>query len=578
MNTLNRAQTNAYGRYLSGTVMRDGPSLNLRSSDSNRNANTLTSHARHPIPTIWDNHDPNMKDIALFDPRNVSSIMNYEQNGDNSMFVNLRNRNKSKIVTIGDDLLPNDAPRVSLNPNTLDVISSNNKNPYFPRLPVSAMNNPNDRHKPVLMDERMLQHTTDRDFAWDDDKQRAALNLLKNPRRWQRQELVDDATRRLEHMGQPVDRWNENKNAYVDRPSVTKEYVVDMVAKRIAESRKYNDLDDASTIQHIEKTALNPIYSYVQAGEGVRDLNHRQSGNGDIVQNRYMNDYGYGLRNNIEPFEEEHHGILDTITNAVLKLFKRSEPERYVYRSPIDESELQNYSIEPLGTYASASTFISPVSRMMCFEADGQLHVIQKMDSDRLFGSDARPIGDDLILTVLPRSYTDKIRDKLHKSEGRQFKEMTVGDFEQLLLFITKNPQVQKRAKASFISSLLTNRMDQEMLQDFAGDKVIIENSLLGRPIDVDSRRTWSLLNRNSKRVDASIEMEPEHLEYEQRADASDPRSMLVERNQRIQGRIDSSELELSQALQSRDKGMEKTEIKNRSTRNVGSFSRFRSE
>ena len=291
-----------------------------------------------------------------------------------------------------------------------------------------------------------------------------------------------------------------------------------------------------------------------------------------------MNDYGYGLRSSVEPFEEEHRGILDTITSAVMKLFKRSEPEHYVYRSPIDESELQNYSIEPLGTYASASTFISPVSRMMCFEADGQLHVIQKMDSDRIFGSDARPIGDDLILTVLPRSYTDKIRDKLHKSEGRQFKEMTVGDFEQLLLFITMNPQVQKRTKASFISSLLTNRMDQEMLQDFAGDKVIIENSLLGKPIDVDSRRTWSLLNRNSKRVDASIEMEPERLEFEQRADGSDPRSMLIERNRRIQGHIDSSELELSQILQSREKGMDKTEIKNRNTRNVGSFSRFRSE
>ena len=75
MNTINKAQANAYGRYLSANVLRDGPSVNLRSSESNRGANTLTSHARHAIPTIWDNHDPNMRDIALYDPRNVSSIM-----------------------------------------------------------------------------------------------------------------------------------------------------------------------------------------------------------------------------------------------------------------------------------------------------------------------------------------------------------------------------------------------------------------------------------------------------------------------------------------------------------------------
>lgn len=585
MNTINKAQANAYGRYLSANVLRDGPSVNLRSSESNRGANTLTSHARHAIPTIWDNHDPNMRDIALYDPRNVSSIMNYEQTGDNSMLIKLQHNNKPKIETIGDDLLPNYAPKISLSPNSLDAISENNKSPYFPRLPISANNQfPKDVKprlgnwtstapnvvKPTLIDERMLQHTTDRDFAWDDDKQRAALNLLKNPRRWQRQERIDDDTRRLEHMGQPVDRWNENKNAYIDRPSVTKEYIVDMISKRLDEASKYNSLDDASTLQHIEKTALNPIYSYHQAGEGVRDLNHRQSANADIVLSRYVNDYGYDVKK--ESFEEPKKSIFETITNTVLKLFKHEPAEKPTNKLPIPST----YEIEPITTTTSASTFISPVSRMMCFEADGQLHVIQKMDSERLFASDSRPVGDDLILTVLPKKYTDKIRDKMHKSEGRQFKEMSLEDFEQMLLFITKNPQVQKRVKAEFVSSLLTDRVDLEMLNEFAGDKVIIENSVLnGSPIDVDERRTWSLLNRNSKRIDIDDDYNDEQLEYYECADRPELRTLPLN-HERMQTRINSSELELDMPIN--EQKQQKHNIKQRSTRQVESFARFRSE
>lgn len=569
MNTINKAQANAYGRYLNSNVLRDTP-INIRSSDSNRGANTLTSHARHPIPTIWSNHDPNMRDIALFDPRNVSSIMNYEQTGDNSMLIKLQHNNKSKIETIGDDMLPNYAPKISLSPNSLDAISADNKSPYFPRLPISANNQFPSNVKPTLIDERMSQHTTDRDFAWDDDKQRIALNLLKNPRRWQRQERVDDDTRRLQSMGQPVDRWNENKNAYINRPSIPKEYVVDMVANRIEEASKYNSLDDASTVQHIEKTALNPIYSYQQAGEGVRDMNHRQSANADIVLSRYVNDYGYDVKK--ETFEEPKKSILETITNTILKLFKHEPIEKPTNKLPIPSS----YDLEPVTATTSASTFVSPVSRMMCFEADGQLHIIQKMDSERLFDSDSRPVGDDLILTVLPKKYTDKIRDRMFKSEGRQFKEMTLEDFEQLLLFITKNPQVQKRTKAEFISSLLTDRVDLEMLDEFAGDKVIIENSVLsGSPIDVDERRTWSLLNRNSKRIDIDDEYDDEQLEYYETADKPELRTLPLN-HQRLQTHINANELEIDTPIN--ENRAPKHDIKQRNVRQIESFSRFRSE
>ena len=571
MNTINKAQANAYGRYLSANVLRDGPSVNLRSTESNRGANTLTSHARHPIPTIWENHDPNMRDIALYDPRNVSSIMNYEQTGDNSMLIKLQHNNKPKIETIGDDMLPNYAPKISLNPNSLDVISENNKSPYFPRLPISANNQFPENAKPTLIDERMLQHTTDRDFAWDDDKQRAALNLLKNPRRWQRQERVDDDTRRLEHMGQPVDRWNENKNAYIDRPSVTKEYIVDMVSNRLEEASKYNSLDDASTLQHIEKTAMNPIYSYRQAGEGVRDMNHRQSANSDIVLSRYVNDYGYGAKGK-EAYEEPKKSIFESITSTIMKLFKHEQAEKPTNKLAIPSS----YEIEPITATTSASTFVSPVSRLMCFEADGQLHVIQKMDPERLFASDSRPVGDDLILTVLPKKYTDKIRDKMHKSEGRQFKEMSLDDFEQLLMFITKNPQVQKRVKAEFISSLLTDRVDLDMLDEFAGDKVIIENSVLnGSPIDVDERRTWSLLNRNSKRIEIDDDYTDEKLEYYDSADRVALRTLPLN-HQRLQTHINANELDIDMPINEHKHN--KAEVKQRNTRQVGSFSRFRSE
>lgn len=616
MNPLNRAQSSAYGRYLSSTVLKDAPCLNLRQSDTPKPANTLISHSRHAIPTIWSNNDPTNRDIALFDPRNETSIMMYEQNGDMSLFQKIRNSNKSKIVTLGDDLEPNTAPQFSLSPNTLDDVAKNSCSPYFPYLANSKSNKRPADLKPTLIDSRMLHHTTDRDFAWGDDQVQAARNLLYSPRRWQRQEAVDDQTRRLLHMGEPVDRWNENKNAYVSRPSVPPEYLIDDLKKRIESSRTYNSLDDEATLQHINRTALNPIYSYREAGMGVKDLNHLQSGNNDIVQTRYMNDYDYSYRAPLKPLEDANNKkekesflsqVSGSITSTVMKLFKKNttnntetytrsaninaETESFIpeprYDGSMGGSIHSNYSIQnrmnrlktnnsylirdgeievvaPDMPHLYGSSYISPMSRMMCLESDGQLHVIQKLDPDRILGSDARPVGDDLVVTVLPKKYTDKIRSKLHDSEGRKFKELETKDYLALLEIVSRDPSLMQRVKAETIrNQLLDDKIDKMMLDEFSGMNTLVNDDALAayvRDIETGYKNGYkSEINRKkySEEKDKYIQKET----YESWNDENmllssdmrltrDDRSMMNNNinnnimNERIPGRIDNSAIE----------------------------------
>lgn len=614
MNRLNSAQANAYGRYLSSTVMKGAPSLNLRQQESTRPANTLTSHARHAIPTAWSNNDPTNRDIALFDPRVDSSIMMYEQNGDMSLFQKIRNSNKSKIVTLGDDLLPNTAPVVDLNPNSLNRIAKANSNPYFPYLPESANNTRPKDLKPTLIDERMLHHTSDREFAWEDDKTQRALNLLKSPRRWQRQEAVDDQTRRLLHMGEPVDRWNENKNAYVNRPSVPVEYVIDDLKKRIEDAQKYNQLDDEATLQHINRTAMNPIYGYREAGMGIKDLNRMQSGNSDIVQTRYMNDYDYSYHEPTDLIKKE--SFLQTITNTVLNLFRRESgtgeatsstyaPKQVAERfdpeprleTAVERGELLRRLrvensflirdgsaevIAPDTPNVYGSSYVSPYSRMMCLESDGQLHIIQKLDSNRILGSDARPVGDDLVVTVLPREYTDKIRNKLHKSEGRKFKELTSHDYIALLDIITRDPQLMQRVKPSAIKNLLLDsEIDKRMLDMFSGKNTIVSDEALTKLFKATEieRAHTDLYNDKYKQKDV----------YEDKAsvnandvrEIAEPRNLTFNRGERIQSHIDTSALDDEQARYYHD-GNKKNDVRETfvqtGARFIGSASRFRGE
>lgn len=648
MDRLSRAQISAFGRHRTGTVLKEAPIIDVRRADSIRDANTLVDRSRHAIPTRWSNRQATDQPIALYNPKADSSLMMYEQNGDMRMLQKMRADGQSKIVTLGDDLLPNTAPEVSLDPNAMTTACKYNKTPYFPYLPPSASNKRPDL-KPTLIDERILQHTTDREWGYESDKEQAALNLLKSPRRWQREDAVDSQMRRLQHMGEPIDRWNENKNAYVDRPSVPVEYILDGMERRLNEAKTYNALDDARTINHINRTALSSVYSLSNSGT-IPQLNHKQSGNAGFAQNRYHNDIDWTYKepevkegfvsnvidsfkklfnrdkatvdekrglvsddqmvpalevngqftsydrpttdpyseraiqdtfeeqqpviNQTNPFEQyravrepyiqreerEPVGVVDTITNTVLKLFGRTKTEplyetrmqqesfdaptpevnarfdtMHRERVPVTFSDRkQEDSFTPDMPYLTASSFVSPVSRVMCFESSGQLYLIQKMDPNRIFGSDARPVGKDLIVTVLPKQYTDRIRDHIHPSEGRQMKELTSKDFISLMEMVSKSPKTMKRVSPESIKSkLLSDKIDRRMLDAFEGERTFIgEDALPAYQHKIRHLGDVSKGKPVQERFDPVLASETR--------EAAEIRS-LKQGNERFAGKIDSS-------------------------------------
>lgn len=601
MNTLNKAQTNAYGRYLSGSVMKNSPTVNLKTSNPNRDITMNNNRSRHPIPTVWSNRTDQPRNLVLYDPKSNSSLMNFEETGNNDMMVKIKRDARNKLQTINDDLLPNYAPKINLNPNSLDVVTSEtNKNPYFPYLPTSQNNQFPKNAKPTLIDERMLQHTRDRDYAWESDQQEAALNLLNSPKRWERQNRVDDDTRKLLGIGSPVDRWNENKNGYISRPSIPKEYLVEEIKK--TEAQKYNnDLDDVNLIHNLEKNSLKHIYSDQLTGMNIKGQNHTQSGNNDIVQSRYVNNYDYNYR---EPFEEKRKGVLETISSTILKFFKKEDltvknernlNEKFESIPEIPNVDDEKVSIDrikkdttylirdgnifvtapdSLSTYGS--TFVSPISRVMCMIENDQLYVIQKLDRERIFGSDLRPVGDDLIVTVLPRNYTEKIRNKLKNSEGRKFVEMKTEDFLHLLEFITNNPSVQHRVGNSTIMNLLKNsEIDELMLKDFSGKNILVQNDALTKifkATDVD--RTFVNIDKDKYKEVENIDDYETTVNIQGKQEPT-IRQPLRERNQRFAEIINDRELDPSQLLQTRETGIAKPSKTNTNKRVNTNFGKF---
>lgn len=602
MNRVEMAKSAAYGSYLNRKVLKGSPVVNMKTKNTNRNLSMQIDHARHPIPTIWSNKGNSERTIALFDPKSDSSLMNFEQTGSMEMLTNIRRKNKERIVHAYDDLLPNYAPKINMNPNSLDAISKDNKNPYFPLLPETFNNHIPKDAKPTLIDDRMLQHTRDRDFMWESDQIEMARNLLKSPRRKERQERQDESDRRLLGMPQGMDRWDENKNAYIARPSIPKEYLIDEMLSKMDEAQKINSLADERVIHNMEKTALNPIYSYQNAALNIKDQNHIQSGNNDIVQSRYLNKYDYNYR---EPFEEKRNGILDTITSTIKKFFKK---EDYTHKNEKimkeDYNKYSEYNFIPdpkvsmdriknntthvirdgiltiapdnLDTYGSE--FISPVSRMMCMIENGQLHVIQIMDRDRILGSDLNPIGDDLIVTTLPKQYTEKIRNRIHETEGRKIVEMKTDDYINLLTFIVNNPDVQKRVKLSTIRNLLhDNELDTRMIDGYSDNVIILNDELTSYLKEIDASgvdRTGINLNQDKFEMVQNTEdyRSEEFMDGRQTASIRQP---LREMNKKYGGRIDDKELDPSNYLDTNERGMKKNHEFVNYRRNMKSFKKF---
>ena len=354
-------------------------------------------------------------------------------------------------------------------------------------------------------------------------------NMIKSPTRWDKIDRQEQADRRLKGMGQPVDKWAENAGAYINRPHVEQEYVVNDLKKRITDARKINDLDDESLLQQINRASL-PMYANSNAQFAIRDMNHQSSANGDMVLDRYLNQYNFGsTKNSIDNTEQhqeeytyEHKSILANIVSTVKRFLGLQPKESFStmnYNKPDVESEFDYYPELPINMQSPSdiertvnntvyavrdgsvmtvmpdsletygSTFVSPVSRMMCVYDKGEMVIIQKFDSDRILGSDLRPIKDDYIVTVLPHQYTDKFRDRIHNSEGRKFVEMSTADFLALSQFITSNPDVQTRVKPEKIQALIRgNDIDERMLDEFSGDNILISDEAITKYFETNDR------------------------------------------------------------------------------------------
>ena len=502
MNTVDKARSNAYGRYATNVLMKNGESINLRQQATNRDVNMLAAHARHPVPTRATRNNFNSADIALYTTRSNNSLMNYEETGNMDLYTQIRNSGKDKIRTLGEDLLPNYGAKYDMN-KSMDTITRNNTNVYYPHLHKSPANRFPANAKPTLIDDRLLQHTSDREWNYESDQIINAKNLVQSSKFRDRIARQENADRELLGMGQPVDNWSEARAGYATRPAIPLEDLEYQVEKRIYEQQTYNDLDDASIVNNINKIAMSKI------NQNLDDPNwHMLSGNNDMITNRYQNNYDKAYVDVNESAQaHQNKGFIDTIASTILKLFKKEDKNKYGKRNMKESYESKNYApvnnspytvnkekvqtsylirdgsiltVAPDSLDTYGSTYVSPVSKTMAMVNNGQLTIIQKFEEDAIYGSDLRPYGNDVIVTVLPVSFTEKIRDKIHNSEGRMFKELSADDYKELIDFISENPSVQHRVAVTDLRALLKDsEIDKMMLDSFEGKNIIIDNEAM---------------------------------------------------------------------------------------------------
>ena len=564
MNELERARANAYGRYATNNLMKEGASLNLRQQATNRDVNMLTAHARHAVPTRFSNGNYNNADIAIYSTRSNNSLMNYEENGDMSLFTQIRNGNKAKITTLGEDLLPNYGAKYDLEKN-MDTITKNSTSVYYPHLRRTDSNRLPKDAKPTLIDDRMLQHTYDREWNYESDQVINAKNIVQSGRFKDRIARQEDADRELLGMPRQMDNWSEARAGYAKRPAIPVEDLDYQVKKRVAEQQAYNSLDDERIINQIEKISMSKINRNLENPKW-----HLISGNNDMIVDRVQNRYDTAYTDAFENAQvNKDKGILETITSTIINLFKKEKPSAYNEREMketfievndapmtsnpynVNREKASTYVIrdgtmmtvapDTLDTYGS--TYVSPVSRTMAMLNNGQLMIVQRFESDAIYGGDMRPYNDDLIVTVLPAKFTEKIRDRIHNSEGRKFKELTSQDYLQLLNFITENPSVQHRVSFKDIKALLKDdEIDKLMLDDFEGKNIIVNNEALTNYFKMNEYKR-GLENKDDRYVDpntVNYEDKLDHAVYQQAQD----RTVLKVKNERQGQTITSPHLE----------------------------------
>ena len=495
LTALDRARISSYGQYETGSVLRGAPSLNLRAQDTRTDANMLNNYHKRPIPTVAFT-DVGMTDGALF--QREGDLMLADTNGDMSLFTKIRNGNQSKIVTLGEDLYPNDGQHYQLDPGLPQVSENSLQKTYYPHLPISPTNKPI-QPKPTLIDERMMAHTNDRDFAYGSDQEQLAINILRSPRRWEYINREETAERKLQGMKAPIDNWNENALSYSTKQELPTIYTVEDVKK---EARQLNPLDDIQLERNLQ-----------QMGK-FRELTSDSVRKQTLVQRNEWEHYP-SWENNRRHADQKKPSLIESITSTIMKFFGKDQlkqpeslrnqddfienfnnenlsmnieqegvspyqinRENLQHTFLVRDGEIMTMLPETLETYGSV--YVSPTDRLMVMMENGQLHLIHKTREDAIFQGDLRRLDKDYLVTVIPEHVQADLRQKLKMSEGRKFVELPSEEFIELIDMIHKYPEMQTRVHPEQIMSKLKDfSIDQDMLTNFSGRNQIITNEAI---------------------------------------------------------------------------------------------------
>ena len=254
---------------------------NIPSNDSPFHP-VIYSDVQYPEPSLsktnrcltkYENKNPNMNDIALYDTRIYDlNASNVPRLADNVIYKNQMERARSKIQQAHTDLLP--AFDMTNSPSLSSSLSSGsftgNGTYYNPNLPISETNKPPPNLTPTLTDERISYHTNERPWNYESDRANIAYDLQRSPEiieRNRRQHEADDALFRRTKKN----RWIEPKMAYMNRP-YDPTYSIDEYIKK--QSEKDNERITLSPIHAKEAFAQSRSGSSNPIGFDETDMNH----------------------------------------------------------------------------------------------------------------------------------------------------------------------------------------------------------------------------------------------------------------------------------------------------------------
>lgn len=469
----NIIRTTASGRYeLNNSLAGDGR-LNIKMGDSNVESNQAKALLFTPRPTLVWNKDVSDQPSAIYRWRDHPTLDSGRPDMNQSLIEMRQDRIK---YGEGEDLIPTTNPIFDLSSPSMSRVDNpaNETAPYF------SFNGDYSTNKPVLIDERMNRRIAEREYTERSDQIREMQNLKNSPEYWDRIAKQEAADRALLGLGEPTNRYSEASAAYNRRGyHLPSDVVRKNEKRRLAEDWAATELGKnyfAVNQQRDMEYGLTP------------EFGHPVNYNPNFIHNRSINRYS----SIDKEFEEFHHRIM-SLENKIRDLYERVYHEQYPsmrYENEMDPSYYFSTNEHPNSESRRpirytlierdvmdeipdiegkvASTLINESGdRMMVARLNGDLYILSRPSTN--------PDDDRISFVRLPMEYEQKSRIRIHDSEGRHFKEISLDDFHDIIGFINQHPEMTQQGKVSIrdlYSSLIDSDIDRRMLEEFSGNKV----------------------------------------------------------------------------------------------------------